>query len=105
MADMKAYFQKIKAIEELIPEPYTVVASVATSDGGKEGLLTEVTRHQAAILVADGKARLANEEEVELHYKQVQVAILEQEKRVRAEQLRAALISKVLFKAETENEG
>jgi hypothetical protein len=39
------------------------VASLATSEGGKEGVFTEVPRRIAAKLIAEGRARVATEEE------------------------------------------
>ncbi len=98
MADLKAYFQKIKALENVITEPFAIVASVATSDGGKAGVLTEVTRHQAARLVVDGRARLANEEEVEQFRADALRTIEEQEKRVRNESMRLALLASAILK-------
>jgi hypothetical protein len=57
--DLKIYYQKLREIEEQIQEAHAVVVSKATPDGGKEGVKTEVARHVAAGMVADGKARLA----------------------------------------------
>ncbi len=60
--DLKAYYQKIREIEGRLPEP-CVVVSVETSDGGKAGVKTEVSRQVAARMVVEGRARVANEEE------------------------------------------
>ncbi len=61
--DLRAYYRKIREVESTLNEPYVVLVSVATSDGGKAGIRTEVTRHIAARLIAEGKARLATHEE------------------------------------------
>ncbi len=60
--DLRAYYQKIREMERGLPEP-CVVVSVVTSDGGKAGVRTEVSRQVAARMVVEGRARVANEEE------------------------------------------
>ena len=40
-----------------------MVKSLATPDGGKPGVLTEVSRRNAAILLTDGRAELAGMDE------------------------------------------
>jgi hypothetical protein len=60
--NLKSYFQKIREFETSIVEPFVVVVSHETSDGGKEGLLTEVPKAVAAKMIADGRGRLASEE-------------------------------------------
>lgn len=98
MADLRAYFDKIKKLEEVISEPFTVVVSVPTSDGGKAGVLTEVSRHQAARLVTEGKARLANEEETEAFRAETRRRIEEQDRRIRNESMRLALLTSAILK-------
>ncbi len=61
--DVRIYFQKVRQIEASIIKPHTVVMSLETPDGGKAGVMTEVSRMTAARLVAENKARLATEEE------------------------------------------
>lgn len=63
--DLKLYFQNIRTIEATIPGPHAVIVSLETSDGGRAGLFSEVTRDVAAKLVAQGKARLADEREAQ----------------------------------------
>jgi len=63
--DLRQYFQKIRATEALIPGEHTVIVSLETPDGGREGQPSEVSRELAAKLVVQGKARLASEEEAE----------------------------------------
>ena len=63
--DLRQYFQKIRTVEATIPGDHAVVVSLETSDGGREGQLSEVTRAIAAKLIAQGKARLADEDEAE----------------------------------------
>jgi hypothetical protein len=66
--DVRIYFQKIRRIEAGIALPHTVVVSLDTPDGGKAGVMTEVSRATAAQLVVDGKARLGTEEETSEFY-------------------------------------
>ncbi len=61
--DVRIYFQKVRQIEASITKPHTLVMSLETPDGGKPGVMTEVSRFMAARLVAENKARLATEEE------------------------------------------
>ena len=63
--DLRSYFQKIRTIEATIAGEHVVVVSLETSDGGREGRLSEVSRALAAKLVAQGKARLASEREAD----------------------------------------
>jgi protein-disulfide isomerase-like protein with CxxC motif len=87
--DLRAYYKKIREVEEKILEEFVVVVSQATADGGKLGTFTEVVRRVAAKLIVDGLARLATHEET----KTFQAKQAEQ-RRV-ADQLAAA--SKVQF--------
>ncbi len=57
--DVRTYYQKIRDMEATIPGQFTVIVSRATDDGGKSGVLVEVTRHVAAKMVVEGSAALA----------------------------------------------
>ena len=61
--DLKLYYQKIRDMESKITEAFPVVVSSATADGGKPGVLTEVTPGIAAKMVVEGSARLATAQE------------------------------------------
>jgi hypothetical protein len=65
--DLRAYYQKIREIEQTIPEDVAVVVSQRTPDGGRAGVLTEVTRAVAAQLISELRARLATPEEARAH--------------------------------------
>ncbi len=62
--DLKLYFHKVRTIEAAIAGEHAVVMSVETSDGGRPGQMSEVSRAVAAKLIAQGRARLASEEEI-----------------------------------------
>lgn len=59
--DIKQYFRKIREAEAAISEDFPVVISRETSDGGKEGIPTEVSRSIAAKMIVEGRAVLASE--------------------------------------------
>jgi hypothetical protein len=61
--DLRQYYQKIRDKETEINEAYPIVVSNETTDGGKAGVLTEVTPGIAAKMVVDGVARLATGQE------------------------------------------
>jgi tRNA(Arg) A34 adenosine deaminase TadA len=72
--DLKGYYRKIREVEESIAPPHVVVSSHATGDGGRAGVLTEVSRANAAKLVVKGRARLATDEEVAAYHSEVRAA-------------------------------
>ena len=57
--DLRLYYQRIRDKESEITEAFPIVVSNETADGGKPGVLTEVTPGIAAKMVVDGVARLA----------------------------------------------
>lgn len=61
--DVRIYYQKLRKIEAAIPEPYVVVVSRETPDGGKPGVKTDVSRSLAAKLIVEDQAVLASPEE------------------------------------------
>jgi len=91
--DLKEFFKRIREIEATIPEVYTLVVSMTTSDGGKAGVVTETPRGIAATLIAEGRARLASPEEITEHRAQVQTAITAAEKAAIADRVQVALVS------------
>jgi hypothetical protein len=62
--DLKQYFRKLREIEANIAEPYVLISSLETADGGRPGVVSEVSRAIAAKLIAEGRAVLAGEEEI-----------------------------------------
>ena len=61
--DVRAYYQKIRKVEAELAERFVVVVSRETPDGGKPGVLTEVSRGLAAKLIVEDQAALASPEE------------------------------------------
>jgi hypothetical protein len=83
----------MRQIEAAVSEPYVVLVSLETPDGGKAGLRTEVPRELAARYVVDGRARLASEEETRAFQNQQQAARKEAERKEAASRIQLAVIS------------
>jgi len=97
--DLKAFYQKLRKIEQEIVEPHVVVVSQETPDGGREGQKTEVSRSLAARLVLEGRARLANPQESEEYREVVQKAVLDAQQRALADRVQVNLISETDLRA------
>jgi hypothetical protein len=78
--DLRVFYQKIRSVEKGISTPHAVVVSLETSDGGKPGLKTEVSRESAATLIVEGRARLASQEEADEFHKGLRDAIKDRER-------------------------
>jgi hypothetical protein len=61
--DLRSYYKKIRDAEATLPEGHIVMASLVTSEGGKEGVRTEASRATAAKLIVEGRSRVATPEE------------------------------------------
>ncbi len=61
--DVKQYYRKLREIETTMSEPYALVVSLETSDGGKAGMVSEVSREMAARTIVEGRGVIANEQE------------------------------------------
>ena len=61
--DLRAYYGRIRETEELLTGEHIVVVSLKTPEGGKANVRTEVSRGNAARLIAEGRARVATDEE------------------------------------------
>jgi hypothetical protein len=60
--DLKVYYRNVRKIEEQINGDDVVIESCESPDGGRAGVLIEVSKRMAARLVTDGRARIASEE-------------------------------------------
>jgi hypothetical protein len=61
--DLRSYYKKVREADSMLTGDDVVLVSLATSEGGKEGVLTEAPRGVAAKLIAEGRARVATEAE------------------------------------------
>ena len=91
--DLRDFFRTIREIEAQIEEPHAIIVSLTTTDGGKAGVHTEVPRKLGARMVAEGKARLATQDEVASFRARVQQDVEAVEKAALAEKLQVALVS------------
>ena len=76
--DLRGYYLKLQEMERGIEAQDVYVVSLATADGGVEGVLTQAPRRVACQLAVEGKARMATKAEV---------AAFESESKVRREAL------------------
>jgi hypothetical protein len=91
--DLRQYFRKLRQIEAGLTETFPLVVSLETPDGGKPGLVSEISREQAAKMLIEGRAVLASEEEKEL-YRQRQAQVKQAaEKAELANRVQIAIIS------------
>ena len=61
--DVRQYYRKLREIELGIAEPYVLVTSLETSDGGRPGIISEVSREQAAKLILEGRVVFSGDAE------------------------------------------
>jgi hypothetical protein len=83
----------MREIEGGLTEPYPVVISLETSDGGKPGMVCEVPRSVAAKMILEGRATLASVEQKELFLQQQETAKKTAEKAELARRLQVAIIA------------
>lgn len=57
--DVRQYYRKLREIESGIADAYVRVTSLETSDGGKPGVVSEVSREQAAKLIVEGRVMIS----------------------------------------------
>ena len=91
--DLKQYFRKMREIESTIPEPFVLVVSLETPDGGKPGTVTEVSRLSAAKMIIEGRAVLANESEKQAYFAQQEAAKKAAEKYELSKRLQVAIVT------------
>ena len=61
--NLRAYFDKIRDVEQSLSSEEVVVVSVGTPDGGCPGRVMVLNRSLAARMLVDGRVRLATKEE------------------------------------------
>ncbi|MCW5981897.1 MAG: hypothetical protein KIT09_27680 [Bryobacteraceae bacterium] len=91
--DLRAYYRKIRQIEEGLEESDVVVVSNETPDGGKAGVLSEASRGIAARLLVEGRARLATAEESAAYRKEMVEANKRAQETAAASRVQVAVIS------------
>lgn len=91
--DLKQYFRKLREIEDSLTEPYLVIVSLETSDGGKAGSMCEVPRTVAAKMIVERRANLASVEQKEIFFQQQEAARKAAEKAELARRLQVAILA------------
>lgn len=94
------YYQNVKQTRAKLPEPYVFVTSMETTNGGKQGVISEVETALAARMIVDGSARESTPEEIAAHLaacEQLRAAAKEDELRSR---LRVTLVNEPDFHME-----
>jgi hypothetical protein len=91
--DLKQYFRRMREIESTIVESFPLVVSLETPDGGKPGMVTEVSRATAAKMIIEGRAVLANETEKENYERQQAAARKAAEKAELAKRVQVAILA------------
>jgi hypothetical protein len=61
--NLKIYYEQVRQVEASITDPFPVLVSSATPEGGVGGRFTEAPRSIAARMIAEGSARLADKGE------------------------------------------
>ena len=96
--DLRLFYQKLRKIEQEIADPHVLVVSHETSDGGRAGQKSEVSRANAAKLILEGRARLAGAEEVAEHRAAVEQARQESDQRAMAQKIQVNVVSEADFR-------
>ncbi len=91
--DLRRFYRKVR--EHSFAEPYVMVRSVETSDGGHEGVVSEVPRDIAAMLIVGGKTILASQDEIDSYRTLQEEAKTAHEKAEMAKRVQVAIISDV----------
>lgn len=91
--DLKQYFRKLREIEDSLTEPYLVIVSLETSDGGKAGSMCEVPRTVAAKMIVERRANLASVEQKEIFFQQQEAARKAAEKAELARRVQVAILA------------
>jgi hypothetical protein len=97
--DLRLFYQKLRKIEQGIPDPHVLVVSHETPDGGRAGQKSEVSRSLAAKLILEGRARLASAEEIAEYRAGVEQGRQEADQRAVAQKIQVNVVSEADFRA------
>jgi hypothetical protein len=73
--DLRTWYRKVRDAEAALTGEHFVLVSLATSEGGKDGVRTEAPRSIAAKLIAEARARVASDEEAREFHEANRVAL------------------------------
>lgn len=91
--NLQGYYQRLRDIENSLTGEHVVVVSLATPDGGKAGVRTEVTRTIAAKLIAEGRAAAATAEVAEEFRREARETRARTEQALLSERMQVTVIS------------
>ncbi len=91
--DLKQYFRKLRETESGLVDPFPIVVSLETADGGKGDVISEVSRAVAAKLVVENRAVLATEEQRASYFDAQDLAKKAAEKVELARRVQVAIIA------------
>jgi hypothetical protein len=97
--NLRLFYQKLRKIEQEITDAHVMVVSHETSDGGRAGQKSEVSRSNAARLILEGRARLAGAEEVAEYRAAMEQARQEADQRTMAQKIQVNVVSEGDFRA------
>ena len=83
----------MREIEASIVDSFVLVVSLETPDGGKAGMVTEVSRLSAAKMIIEGRAVLANESQKETYMAQQEAARKAAEKLDLTKRIQVAILA------------
>ena len=90
--DLRAYYRKLRQAEAELTGDEFVMVSLATPEGGKAGVRTEVPRAVAARLLVEGVAQLASEEDAKAYREAVREAKEKHDEEEAARQVQVMVI-------------
>jgi hypothetical protein len=91
--DLRLFFRKLEETEQMIETDHLVITSLATPDGGKEGVTREVNRKVAAQLIVEGRARRATDSECAQYRTAVERAIATAEQERLASKVQVTVVA------------
>ena len=91
--DLKQYFRKLRETEGGLAEQYPIIVSLETPDGGKGGVISEVSRAVAAKLIVENRAVLASDEQKSTYTLEQDLAKKAAEKTELARRVQVAIIA------------
>lgn len=103
--DLKHFYSEVALVEEQIEGKDTLTVSLATGDGGKPGVISEVPKRMAAELVVGKKARLATPDEVDYYRLEQAEAHKRKHEESLAQRVQVTLVSENEWKAARPKKG
>jgi vacuolar-type H+-ATPase subunit F/Vma7 len=97
--EITAFYKKVREVEATIKEREVLIVSLATGDGGREGVRSEVTRTVAAKLIAEGRARLATFDEIKEYREKAAEALRAAEQLAASKRMQIAVLTEADLKA------